>query len=260
MSLSKTAQSGEVRRRISQQSCTTLLALLLPTLRCSIVAFVSADPLFAGGRLLELPERRLGLQPVDQEFAGLEGGLAMRRADRDQHDAVARLQSSVAMHDQRRLERPAAAGLGFDLLQRFLGHAGIMLEREGDEPLAMQALAHVHLAHQAHEHRQPADALVALRQTVELGAGSEIGFLDAHGHGQPPVKGGKNATSRAPASQASTVAVRWSTTAPKAAPSPTASSCPAPPAPNPPPLSPTVFTSARGRTRSSVSPTRRLSP
>ena len=87
------------------------------------------------------------------------------------------------MHDQRRLERPAAAGLGLDLLQRLLGHAGIVLERQRIDAFAVQALAHVHLAHQADEHRQPADPLVALRQAIELGAGVEIGFLDAHGHG-----------------------------------------------------------------------------
>src|SRR6202171_6795552 len=118
--------NGEGRQRISGERCATLLALLLPTLRCGIVAFMSADPLFAGGSLLELPERRLGFQPVDQEFAGLEGSLAMGRADRHQDDAVAGLQSSVAMHDQGRLERPAAAGLRPTVPPRPLGPAGIV--------------------------------------------------------------------------------------------------------------------------------------
>ncbi len=36
-----------------------------------------ADPLFAGGSLFELPERRLGLEPVDEELAGFEGGFAV---------------------------------------------------------------------------------------------------------------------------------------------------------------------------------------
>ena len=57
-----------------------LLALLLPARGGGIVAFVSADPFLAGRRLFQLPERCLGLEPVYQEFAGLEGGLAMRRA------------------------------------------------------------------------------------------------------------------------------------------------------------------------------------
>jgi hypothetical protein len=97
-----------------------------------------------------------------------------------------------------------------------------------------------------------------LRQAVELGACIEIGFLDAHGHGQPPVKGGKKATSRAPVSEASNVAVRWSTAAPKAAPSASASAWPALRARNHVTKSPTVFTSAGGATSSSATPTVRF--
>ena len=64
-----------------------------------------------------------------------------------------------------------------------------MLEGQRIDALAVQAFAHMHLAHQAHEYGEPADALVALGQAVELGAGIEIGFLDAHGHGQPTREG-----------------------------------------------------------------------
>jgi hypothetical protein len=46
----------------------------------------------------------------------------------------------------------------------------------------MVALAHVQLAHQADEHREPADPLVAGGQSRELGADVEIRFLDAHRH------------------------------------------------------------------------------
>ena len=56
--------------------------------------------------LLRLPERRLGLQPVDQEAAGVERGVAVRRGDGDQHDAVARLEPAVAVDDR---AYPAAA-------------------------------------------------------------------------------------------------------------------------------------------------------
>src|SRR5262249_15080378 len=52
--------------------------VLFPALRCLVVAFMGADPLVASRGLLELPERRLGLQPIDQEFTGLEGCFAMR--------------------------------------------------------------------------------------------------------------------------------------------------------------------------------------
>ena len=142
-----------------------------------------ADPFFALGRLLELPERSLGLEPIDQEFARLERRLAVRRADRHQHDPLARLHPPVAMHDQRRLERPAALGLGLDLLQRLLGHAWIVLERQRIDLVAMIALAHMHLSHQPDEHRQSADPLVSGAQPVELGADIEICLLDTHRHG-----------------------------------------------------------------------------
>ena len=147
---------------------------------------MGADPFLAGRCLLELPERSLGLEPVYQEFTGLEGGLAMRRADRHQHDAVARLHAAVAVHNQCRLERPAPVGLGLDVLERLFGHAGVVLERQSIDAVAMQALAHVHLAHQAHEHRQATNPLVAAGQLVELGADVEIGLLDPHGHVSRP--------------------------------------------------------------------------
>src|SRR5215207_5668749 len=105
-----------------------LLALLLPARGGGIVAFVSADPFLTGRRLFQLPERCLGHEPVYQEFAGFEGGLAMRRADRYQHDAITGLHAAVAMHNECSLERPAAVGLGLDVLERLLGHAGIVFQ------------------------------------------------------------------------------------------------------------------------------------
>jgi hypothetical protein len=106
----------------------------------------------------------------------------VRRADGHQHDTIARLQTAMAMHDQRRLERPAATGFGLDLLQRRLGHAGIVLERQRIDAIAMVALAHMQLAHQPDEHRKPADLLVAPGEGIELGAGVEVGLLHAHRH------------------------------------------------------------------------------
>jgi len=90
---------------------------------------------------------------------------------------------AVAMDDQRSLDRPAPIRLGLDSLERGLGHAGIVLEGERVDSVAMVALAHVHLAHQPDEYRQPADPLVAGAQAIELGADVEIRLLDAHGHG-----------------------------------------------------------------------------
>ena len=87
------------------------------------------------------------------------------------------------MHHQRIEQGPARPRLRHDVFQRLLGHAGIVFQGERIDALAVQALAHVHLAHQADEHRQPTDPPVALGQAVELGADIEISFLDAHGHG-----------------------------------------------------------------------------
>src|SRR5258708_6761665 len=128
-SLCEFYQGTEERGRIPECSGnaagTALPAILLPARRGGIVAFVGTDPFLAGRRLLELPERSLGLEPVYQEFAGLEGCFAMRRADGHQHDAVTGLEPAIAMDDQSGLQRPATASLGLDVLQRLLGHAGI---------------------------------------------------------------------------------------------------------------------------------------
>ena len=107
----------------------------------------------------------------------------MRRADGHQYDALAGFHASVTMHDQCRLERPAPVSLGFDFLQRRFGHAGIVLQRQRVDAVAVVALAHMHLAYETHEHGQTADPLVAVGEAGQLGADIEVGFLDAHGHG-----------------------------------------------------------------------------
>jgi hypothetical protein len=54
----------------------------------------------------------------------------------------------------------------------------------------------------------PPMRFVVASECFDLATDIEVGFLYAHGHGQPPVKGGKNATSRAPAIGASNGTVR----------------------------------------------------
>src|SRR5438552_1175891 len=162
------------------------------------------------------------------------------------------------MHDQRRLERPAAPGFRFDLLKRRLGHARVMLQRQRIDTIAMIALAHMQLAHQPDEYREPADLPVALGDGIELGAGVEVRFLNAYGHGYPPVNGGKNATSLASLIATSIVAVRLSTAAPNAAPSASASAWPPLRLRSQATRSPTVRTSAGGVTSSSGTPTVRF--
>src|SRR6202012_5411826 len=85
---------GVNRRTHASVAYGTLLFIppVLPPGGRLVVSGVRADPFFAFWRVFQLPERRLGLEPVDQEFAGLERRFAVRRADRDQHDALAWLQ------------------------------------------------------------------------------------------------------------------------------------------------------------------------
>src|SRR3546814_5890167 len=70
---------------------------LHPACRGLVVAVAGVDPLGAFAGLFELPERRLGLQPVHEECAGLEGGLAVRRSGGDHDDPVAGLEAAVAV-------------------------------------------------------------------------------------------------------------------------------------------------------------------
>ena len=48
-----------------------------PALRCLVVTCARGDPMGAARCFLQLPEGRLGLQPVDQELTAFQGCLAM---------------------------------------------------------------------------------------------------------------------------------------------------------------------------------------
>ena len=126
---------------------------------------------------LELPEGRLGLEPVDQEVAGLEGRLAVRRGGDDEHDVLARLQPAIAVDDERGIDRPARQRLRLDLRQRLLRHAGIMLERHGAHVGALRIVAHA-----AEEHHRAADVRPPRLEGGEFGTCIEGLLLDAdHG-------------------------------------------------------------------------------
>src|SRR5215813_9354692 len=102
-----------------------LRVLLDPARRGRIVALARRDPLLAGPGFLQLPERRLGLEPVDEKRAGLERRLAMRRSGSDEDDALARLQPAIAVDDQARLQGPAPLCLGLDLRELLFRHPRI---------------------------------------------------------------------------------------------------------------------------------------
>src|SRR5262245_6905058 len=167
----------------------------LPTAGGLIVARACIDPagVSVGGDLL-LPEGRLGLEVVHQELGGVKRRLAMPRGGDHQHDVVARLEGADAVHDQARLQRPACMRLRLDALKFALGHARIVLEHH-----AGNGFARIVGAHEPREGDDGADIAAAGRQPGDLGADLEVGGLDAHAQGQPPVTGGKKAISEAPA-------------------------------------------------------------
>ena len=100
------------------------------------------DPARALGGGLLLPERRLRLQVVHQELAGLERVAAVRRGDHHQHDLVARLQRADAMDHAHAADVEAPARLVDHRLDRALGHAGVVLELHRRHAGAVVAVAH----------------------------------------------------------------------------------------------------------------------
>ena len=102
-------------------------------------------------------------------MAGGERRFAVRRGGGDQHDAVAGFEPAVAVDDQHRVERPAPVRLGLDLGELLLGHAGIMFEGQGRDPVAA-----AHVAHQSDKARDAADPMIAGGEALELGADVEI--------------------------------------------------------------------------------------
>src|SRR6266403_4546729 len=72
---------GRAIFRVASNFLPALRERRVPAFLRSIVLGAGFDPAFAGRGFLALPERRFGLQPVDQEMAGGEGGLACHGAD-----------------------------------------------------------------------------------------------------------------------------------------------------------------------------------
>src|SRR5438067_1191563 len=174
------------RARISDSGVVRLDA---PALARLVVARTRIDPARAFGRVFLFPERRLGFQVIHQELAGLEALVTVRGSDGHHHDLLAGLQRPDAMDHARAEDVEAPLRLidhGFD---RLLCHAGVVLE-----------LHHGHLrtAHRADEAADRAHALVASAQVSAFLRQVEVFVLDRHPrvHRQPPVTGGKNATSQ----------------------------------------------------------------
>ena len=122
----------------------------------------------------------------------------MLGGDGDEDDTLARGDAAIAMNHRCAQKRPARLRLARRAGDFVFGHAGIMFELERGEPSALAAA----VADKAH-HR--ADVGSPARKRFRLRSGVEIALLNADRRHrvQPPVIGGKNATSFAPAIRAS---------------------------------------------------------
>src|SRR3990172_1415183 len=95
----------------------------------------------AVGPVLLLPDWHVALERVNQPLAGGKGVRAVGRADDDRHAGLGQRHPAQAVHDQTFYKRPAAAGLGFQLSQLFLGHFVVCLVIERHGPPARGELA-----------------------------------------------------------------------------------------------------------------------
>ncbi len=101
----------------------------------------------------------------------------MRPGDDDQNDLVGRLQLADAVDDEHVHHVPAVLRLGDDVLERPLGHAGIVLEGHLRHRSAV-----VGVAADTDETRYRAYLGSIAAQRGDLGAGVEVLGLDAHRH------------------------------------------------------------------------------
>jgi hypothetical protein len=102
----------------------------------------------------------------------------MRRRRRHHHDVLAGHDAAVAVDHRHADERPAFARLGDVPLDLRLGHAGIMLERQRGDRLAVLVAAA-----DAGEGDDGADVGTPVRQLRRLGGEVERFALDADGVG-----------------------------------------------------------------------------
>src|SRR5712671_105708 len=180
-------------------------APLGPALGRGIVDRFGIDPRGAIRTLHLLPERRPGLEIIHQEFGGGEGVAAMRGGRDDKDDVVAWQKPTMTMNDGGADERPSRLCLGHMAGDLRLGHAGIVFEHHGgDRRAGLVAPA------DSRESDDGADVGASPREQCGFRSDVEVRALQPYGcrHlNQPPVIGGKNATSLAPATGA--LALTW---------------------------------------------------
>src|SRR5471032_1591557 len=156
-------------------SSDTLIQIKFPLLQCGLVGHAGVDPARALRRLLLLPERRFGLQIVDDELAGGEGLAAMRRRHHHQYNLLQRLERTDTVDHQRAEQRPARPGLVDDGGDGLLRHARIMFQLHLGHGRAL-----VHIAHRADKGHDTTNPGLTGAQLRHLGRQIEIAGLDAH--------------------------------------------------------------------------------
>ena len=163
------------------------------------------------GGLLFLPERCLGFQVIHDEFTGLEALAPVRRGHGHQHDLVQRLHQTNAVDHARVQHVKAGVGGVNHGLNRALGHAGVVLQFQRLDIARATGVAVTHRTHKAAYRTHPgvrtAQGRQLRAQVKVLGLDAHTGFL-RHSF-QPPVTGGKKATSAPAVKAAASSAITW---------------------------------------------------
>src|SRR4051812_25623150 len=97
-----------------------------PTHLALIVGF-AADPDPAVSVMLFFPNRHNLLDPLDGVTAGLEGGVAVRRGDRDHDARLADLELPDSMDDRDALDIPLLSNFIADLMEHLLSGRPVRL-------------------------------------------------------------------------------------------------------------------------------------
>src|SRR5271165_578563 len=183
--ISPCASSRYARAEVVPQSIAISAAAMptvaLPPCRFFFVARARLDPALAILRLLFLPEWRAGLEIVHDELAGGKGLAAVRAGHDDEHDLLGGLELADAVDDEHVVHAPACPGLVDDVVERLLGHARIVFQRE-----RVHRGGVVDVAHETDERGDRADARVAAAQCRDLARDVEILGLNAHRHDVNP--------------------------------------------------------------------------
>ena len=183
-----------------------------PTASALPVTVGRRDPSVAAVATFLLPDDGVRFQVVHEEFARRERVRTVARRNQDEYDLVAGSEISHPVDHGDGEQPPAVRRLGANALDAGLRHARVVLEVQAAHRILVRPVAH-QSAECGHRSGATGAAFAAGRP---LSREVEVLALDAHGglhpfaH-QPPVTGGRKATSSPLASDASPRTMRWLT-------------------------------------------------